>query len=189
MCSTHETCVSLQSHHTADHRQTRWPEAPLRRAPASPPTKRWLGVGLSFAQNLADACYRALLWDRQVPCRKPALEEAIHHLKARDGDTWQIQFMNRGFAVFNSACGLELTGFFFPTHFSGTGVRVLIQLFGWVDACWDFRVHRGLLSSQPCIYVHAQLILLCKSHFHSSEVSRSGSEGDKRVLRDSAVRS
>jgi len=53
MLSTLETCVSLQSHHMADHRQIRSPETPLWRAPASPPTARWLGVGLSFAEGLA----------------------------------------------------------------------------------------------------------------------------------------
>lgn len=124
-------CVSLQLHHVADRRQTQWPETLLRRAPASPPTKRRLGVGLSFAQSLADACHGALLWDSQVPCRKPASHEAIHHLKARDGESWQMQFMNRGFAVWSA---VNVWGFFSPHSFQWDWSQGPYTYF-WMSGC------------------------------------------------------
>lgn len=50
------------------------------------------------------------------------------------------------------------------------------------------------MSSKRLTYVHAQLVLLELHsqfwiHFQSLEVSRNGSEGDKQVLRNGAVKS
>lgn len=85
-------------------------------------------------------------------------------------------------------------GFLPPTYFSGPGVRVSAQLFGWENACWVFRIQGGFMSSKRLTYVHAQLVLLELHsqfwiHFQSLEVSRNGSEGDKQVLRNGAVKS
>lgn len=91
----------------------------------------------------------ALLWDSQVPCRKPALDEALRHLKARDGDTWQIQFTNCGFAVFNSACDLELTAVL-STRFNGMSFldeRMPVGTSGFIKAYHPRDVFTFVLNS------------------------------------------